>query len=57
MITKQTTLAAWKMTIKNRNVQKGFIFHSDRGLQYPSKKFANTMKSYGAIGGMSRKGN
>ena len=57
MNTEETTLAAWKMAIRNRNVQKGLIFHSDRGVQYANKKFANTIESYGVIRSMSRKGN
>ncbi len=36
MSTEETSLAAWKMAIKNRTVQKGLIFHSDRGVQYAS---------------------
>lgn len=57
MNTEETTLAAWKMAIRNRNVQKELIFHSDRGVQYANKKFANTIESYGVIRSMSRKGN
>lgn len=57
MGTEETSLATWKMTIKNRTVQKGLIFHSDRGVQYASKKFANTIEFYGVIKSMSRKGN
>ncbi|WP_242400756.1 IS3 family transposase [Flavobacterium indicum] len=57
MNTEDTTLSAWKMAIKNRIVEKGLIFHSDRGVQYANKKFANTIESYGVIRSMSRKGN
>jgi len=57
MSTQRTSLAAWKMAKRNRPVQKGLIFHSDRGVQYASKKFANTIESYGVIRSMSRKGN
>jgi putative transposase len=57
MNTEQTILAAWKMAIKNRNIQKGLIFHSDRGIQYANKKFTHTIKSYSVIRSMSRKGN
>jgi putative transposase len=56
MSTEETSLAAWKMAIRNRSVQKGLIFHSDRGVQYATKKFANTIESYGVIRSMSRKG-
>lgn len=55
---KQTTLLALKMAVKNRNVEKGLIFHSDRGVQYASKKFVNVLDSYKKITrSMSRKGN
>lgn len=57
MNTENTTLCAWKMAVKNRSVQKGLIFHSDRGVQYATKIFANTIESYGVIRSMSRKGN
>ena len=57
MNTEETTLSAWKMATRNRSVQKGLIFHSDRGVQYANKKFANTIESYEVIRSMSRKGN
>jgi putative transposase len=57
MSTEKTTLAAWKMATSNRNIQKGLIFHSDRGVQYANKKFANTLESYEIKRSMSRKGN
>ena len=57
MSTNDTSLAAWRMAIKNRDVKKGLIFHSDQGVQYATKKFANTIESYGVIRSMSRKGN
>lgn len=57
MSTEETSLAAWKMAIKNRKVTKGLLFHSDRGVQYASRKFANTIEVYGVTRSMSRKGN
>ena len=58
MSTEETTLRAWKMAAKNRNIEKGLIFHSDRGVQYASKKFVNVLDSYKKITrSMSRKGN
>ncbi|MDV7698234.1 IS3 family transposase [Chryseobacterium soli] len=57
MSTEETSLAAWKMVGKNRKFAKGLIFHSDRGVQYASKKFAKTIESYGLIRSMIRKGN
>ena len=41
----QTTLGAWKMAVKNRNIEEGVIFNSDRGVQYDSKKFVNVLDS------------
>lgn len=58
MSAEETTLAAWKMAIKNRDIAKGLVFHSDRGVQYACEKFANTVDSYKLITrSMSRKGN
>jgi len=57
MSTEETSVAAWKMAIKNRKIADGLIFHSDRGVQYASKKFANTVEFYGVTRSMSRKGN
>ena len=58
MSAEETTLAAWRMAVKNRNIAKGLIFHSDRGVQYACEKFANTLNSYKIITrSMSRKGN
>jgi transposase InsO family protein len=49
MSVEETSLAAWKMAIKNRSVENGLIFHSDRGVQYASKKFTNVIDSYKMI--------
>lgn len=57
MSTNDTSLAAWRMAIKNRPVKKGLLFHSDQGVQYATKKFANTLKFYKVNRSMSRKGN
>ncbi|EIA08614.1 integrase, catalytic region [Flavobacterium frigoris PS1] len=58
MSTEETTLGAWKMAVKNRNIEEGLIFHSDGGVQYASKKFVNVLDSYKKITrSMSRKGN
>jgi putative transposase len=58
MSTEETTLGAWKMAVKNRDIDEGLIFHSDRGVQYASKKFVNVLYSYKKlIRSMSRKGN
>ncbi len=67
MSTHETTLASWKMAIRNRNVQADLIFHcfassskaieSDRGVQYINNKFANILEFYKITRSMSRKGN
>ena len=58
MSTKDTILVAWRMATRNRNVEQGLIFHSDRGVQYANSKFVNVLNSYKKITrSMSRKGN
>jgi putative transposase len=58
MSVEETSLVALRMAIKNRSVEKDLIFHSDRGVQYASKKFTNVIESYKIITrSMSRKGN
>ena len=58
MSTEETTLGAWRMAVKNRDIDEGLIFHSDRGVQYASKKFVNVLDSYKKITrSMSLKGN
>ncbi|PUV22498.1 DDE-type integrase/transposase/recombinase [Sphingobacterium sp. DR205] len=46
MKTEETSLAAWKMAIKNHKLSPGLIFHSDRGTQYACEKFSNMLDSY-----------
>ena len=54
----RTTLEAWKMAVKNRNIEEGVIFHSGRGVQYASKKFVNVLDYCKKINrSMSRKEN
>lgn len=57
MSSEQTSLAAWKMAVKNRTVKKGLMFHSDRGIQYANHKFVNMIDSYQVVRSMSRKAN
>lgn len=57
MSTEETSLSAWKMDVKNRKIGEILIFHSDRGVQYASRKFANTLEFYGVTRSMSRRGN
>lgn len=56
--TKNTTLKAWKMAVKNRPPSEKLIFHSDRGIQYASSDFSKLLSSYSQVErSMSRKGN
>jgi len=41
-----TTVAAWKMAVKNRSMSKKLIFHSDRGSQYACHEFTYLLDSY-----------
>ena len=45
-------MACWR-----RRPAKGLIFHSDRGSQYCSDDFQRTLKQWGIVSSMSRKGN
>lgn len=58
MSTQDTILSAWRMATRNRTVEAGLIFHSDRCVQYANNKFANVLNSYKiSTRSMSRKGN
>lgn len=58
MSTKETTLSAWEMAVKNRKITKDLIFHSDRGVQYASKIFTNALDSHNCVRrSMSRRQN
>ena len=57
MSTSQTIIPAWKMAIKNRNINNELIFHSDRGVQYASDLFRKELKKNKVQQSMSRKGN
>ena len=46
MSVEQTSLAAWRMAINNQSIEKGLVFHSDRGIEYASKKFTNVIDYY-----------
>ena len=51
------TLAALKMALSRRSVQPGLIHHSDRGSQYASGDYTDSLKQNGIGVSMSRKGN
>jgi putative transposase len=55
---ENTSVAAWRMAVKNRQTSEKLIFHSDRGVQYACHAFANLLSSYKCVErSMSRKGN
>lgn len=55
---KNTSIAAWKMAVKNRTPSEKLIFHSDRGIQYACNDFTQLLDSYKCVErSMSRKGN
>jgi len=58
MTTENTVLKAWLEARKSRSIITGFIFHSDRGVQYASKNTINLLAfNKFAKQSMSRKGN
>lgn len=50
-------LAAWKMAVCHRQPPSGLIFHSDRGVQYASKEYRQTLEGLKVSASMARKGN
>ena len=47
---------AFNSAILKENSEEGFIFHSDRGVQYASYDYQNLLKGNGCIQNMSAKG-
>jgi putative transposase len=56
MLDKRLSMSALEMAIKDRN-PKGCIHHSDRGVQYACREYAEKLKEHGFKISMSRKGN
>lgn len=57
MYAKDTVVPAWKMANANRKIDAPIIFHSDRGIQYACKEFANYLgRNELVTRSMSRKG-
>lgn len=55
--TKSLVIRALLMAINIRKPPQGLIHHSDRGSQYASLKYQASLKQYGIVCSMSRKGN
>jgi putative transposase len=49
MKAKDTTVAAFKMAVKNRPATQSLIFHSDRGIQYACDEFRQELRAYPLI--------
>ena len=57
MDAKNTVIPAFNIACLYRKPKAGFIFHSDRGVQYACDEFITLLKSHNAVQSMSRKGN
>ncbi|WP_240623478.1 IS3 family transposase [Brumimicrobium aurantiacum] len=58
MTTENTIMKAWLHARSNRSLRPGFIFHSDRGVQYACNKMINLFSfNRKIVQSMSRKGN
>lgn len=57
MTTKNTSLQAIKMAIRNRGIKDGLIFHSDRGIQYACDEFRRVIVKNKILQSMSMKAN
>jgi putative transposase len=58
MTAENTIIKAWYLARNKRQIKKGFIFHSDRGVQYACNKITSLFSFNGKITqSMSRKGN
>ena len=58
MSATNTSIAAWRMAIRNRPINDKLVFHSDRGIQYACHDFTKLLDSYKNVErSMSRKGN
>ena len=55
-MTRKLVIDAFNSAILKENPEEGFIFHSDRGVQYASYDYQNLLKDNGCIQSMSAKG-
>lgn len=55
--TSSTVIPVFINAYKFRQPTKGFMFHSDRGIQYACQEFTQLVKNHHGIQSMSRKGN
>ena len=57
MTDENTVISAFKKALKNRSIEEGLLFHSDRGSQYASTNFRKLLADEKCVQSMSRKGN
>jgi len=55
-MTKDLVIGALQKALNSRGYPKGVIVHSDRGSQYASNEYKKTLKQFGCVGSMSKKG-
>jgi len=55
-LTKEIVIKSLELAYKLRQPADGFIFHSDRGVQYASDEFRALLNNIGGVQSMSRKG-
>ena len=56
-IDTELVLAAWRQAHDSRRPPEGLLFHSDRGVQYASTVFRDTLAAAAVVQSMSRRGN
>ena len=52
-----TSVAAWRMAVRNRPITQALVFHSDQGVQYACEQFRKQLKGIPVRQSMSRPGN
>ena len=48
-----TSVAAWRMALKNRGINGKLLFHSDRGVQYACTEFRDQLKGLPIVQSMT----
>lgn len=56
-MTKELVINAFESAVKRRRPGKALIMHTDRGSQYCSKDYQETLEKYFVLSSMSRRGN
>jgi transposase InsO family protein len=55
-VSRELTMAALEMAVRQRRPTPGLIHHSDRGSQYACNDYRRKLRRYGMVSSMSRKG-